>query len=160
EAPARVLALVGGALFLDRTPFYAEAGGQIGDTGVIESESGLAIIGDTTYALPGLVRHRIQALEGQIYPGQEGTAPPDPERRDASRRSHAGSHLLHWALRSVLADHVRQQGSMVAPDRLRFDFSHYEAVSPTQLAEIEDMVAGQVLTNAPVRAYETSKTHA
>ena len=159
-ASARVLALVGDAVFLDRTPFYAEAGGQQGDHGTIVTETGSLRIVDTNYALPGLVRHVVGDLEGSVYPGQVAEAAVDADRRDAMRRNHTGTHLLHWALRRVLGDHVRQQGSLVAPDRLRFDFSHYDSVTSEQLAEIEDLVAGEVLRNHPVRTYETTKTHA
>jgi alanyl-tRNA synthetase len=160
ESTARVLARVGDHLVLDRTPFYAEAGGQVGDTGVIETSTGRVRVLDTTYALPGLVRHRVEAINGEVQPGQEAMAHVDAERRDAVRRNHTGTHLLHWALRKVLGDHVRQQGSLVAPDRLRFDFSHYEPVTVGQLAEIEDLVQGEVLSNAPVRSFETSKEKA
>jgi len=110
--------------------------------------------------LPRLVRHVVGAREGGIYPGQVAEAVVDLGRRDALRRNHTGTHLLHWALRRVLGDHVRQQGSLVAPDRLRFDFSHYDSITGEQLAEIEDLVAGEVLANHPVRTYETSKSHA
>jgi alanyl-tRNA synthetase len=145
---------------LDRTPFYAEAGGQVGDTGTIETETGRLAVVDTTYALPGLIRHRVKRLDGEVVAGQAATATVDVERRDAIRRNHTGTHLLHWALRSVLGPHVRQQGSLVAPDRLRFDFSHYEPVTADQLAEIEDLVAGEVLANADVHNFETSKEEA
>ena len=84
----------------------------------------------------------------------------DVERRDAIRRNHTGTHLLHWALREVLGSHVKQQGSMVAPDRLRFDFSHYEAVTPEQVQAIEDLVNHDVLENTPVRHFETTKAEA
>jgi len=160
EAPARVLAVLGDSVVLDRTPFYAEAGGQVGDTGTIETATGRLAVLDTTYALPGLVRHKVVALEGEVVAGQEATARVDVERRDAIRRNHTGTHLLHWALRNVLGPHVRQQGSLVAPDRLRFDFSHYEAVTPEQLAEIEDLVTAEVLSNAEVHNFETSKEEA
>jgi alanyl-tRNA synthetase len=176
-ATARVLAVIGGpgeqatdgssddegglpGLFLDRTPFYAEAGGQVGDTGTIETDTGTARVLRTSYALPGLVRHEIEVIDGQVTAGQEARALVDVVRRDAIRRNHTGTHLLHWALRKVLGEHVRQQGSLVAPERLRFDFSHYEPVTDGQLAEIEDLVAGEVLANHPVRAYETTKAHA
>ena len=81
----------------------------------------------------------------------------DVERRDAIRRNHTGTHILHWALREVLGDHVKQQGSLVAPDRLRFDFSHYEPVTAEQIAAIEDLANREILANAPVRHYETTK---
>ncbi|MPY95112.1 MAG: alanine--tRNA ligase [Acidimicrobiia bacterium] len=165
KTDSRVLAVVGGPearleVFLDRSPFYAEAGGQIGDSGTIATPTGRARVLDTTYALPGLVRHEVEVTDGELLAGQEARAVVDVERRDAIRRNHTGTHLLHWALRGVLGDHVRQQGSLVAPERLRFDFSHYEPVSAAQLAEIEDLVAGQVMANHPVRAYETTKAHA
>ena len=126
-AKATVLAVVPGdgdevSIFLDRTPFYAESGGQVGDTGTIRTDTGTAIVDDTTYGLPGLHRHHARIVEGSIEPGQEGTAAIDVERRDAIRRNHTGTHVLHWALRKVLGEHVKQQGSLVDPDRLRFDF--------------------------------------
>jgi alanyl-tRNA synthetase len=152
--------VLGDEVVLDRTPFYAESGGQVGDTGTIETATGRLAVLDTTYALPGLIRHRVQTLEGEVHAGQEGTAGVDADRRDAIRRNHTGTHLLHWALRKVLGPHVRQQGSLVAPDRLRFDFSHYEPVTSAQLAEVEDLVAGQVFSNTEVHNFETSKEEA
>ena len=179
EVTARILARVGNHLILDRTPFYAEAGGQVGDTGWITTHSGTVRVTNTTFALPGLVRHTIESpdISGGsvsssgafsasgsgprgVQPGQECTATVDAVRRDAIRRNHTGTHLLHYALRKVLGGHVRQQGSSVSPERLRFDFSHYEPVTGDQMAEIEDIVASEVLTNAPVRAFETTKAHA
>ena len=161
EASARVLAVLGDAVVLDRTPFYAEAGGQVGDTGTIETETGRLAVVDTHLrpARPGPPPRRGGSTARSIA-GQEATATVDVERRDAIRRNHTGTHLLHWALRAVLGPHVRQQGSLVAPDRLRFDFSHYEPVTPTQLAEIEDLVAGEVLANARVHNFETTKEEA
>ena len=112
-------------IFLDVTPFYAEGGGQVGDTGLIETDTGRARVVDTTSALPGLTRHLAVVEAGEIWPGQMATASIDVARRDAIRRNHTGTHLLHWALREVLGDHVKQQGSLVAPEYLRFDFTHY-----------------------------------
>jgi alanyl-tRNA synthetase len=158
ESVGRVLAVLNGGteLFLDRTPFYAEAGGQVGDTGWIVTETGRARVVDTTWALPGLIRHHVEITEGTITPGQEATATVDAERREAIRRNHTGTHLLHWALREVLGSHVKQAGSLVAPDRLRFDFNHFEAPTPEQLAEVERLVNERILADEPVRAYETS----
>jgi len=147
-------------IFLDRTPFYAESGGQIGDTGTIRTDTGLAEVADTTYALPGLRRHIARVVQGDIEPGQDAVASIDVERRDAIRRNHTGTHLLHWALREVLGPHVKQAGSLVAPDRLRFDFSHYSPVSPEEIARIEDLANHEVLANPRVRAYETTKSEA
>ncbi|MGH9151629.1 MAG: alanine--tRNA ligase [Acidimicrobiales bacterium] len=165
QAGARVEAVLPGddgtvEIFLDRTPFYAESGGQVGDTGTIVTETGRARVLDTTAPLPGLHRHLARVVDGVIEPGAEAVATVDAERRDAIRRNHTGTHVLHWALREVLGPHVKQQGSLVAPDYLRFDFSHYEAVTPEQLAQIEDLANREILANDPVRHYETSKEHA
>jgi alanyl-tRNA synthetase len=166
----RVLAVLDGAptadhpatveIFLDRTPFYAEAGGQIGDTGTIETETGTAQVLDTTYALPNLRRHTAVITDGTILPGQTARAAIDAERRAAIRRNHTGTHLLHHALRQVLGDHVKQAGSWVGPDRLRFDFSHYEPVTDAQIEEIERLANRETLANEPVRAFETTKAEA
>ena len=160
ESKARVLARVDDRLFLDRTPFYAEGGGQVGDTGTITTDTGRAEVLDTTYALTGLIGHHVRVVEGEVSPGQEAIASIDVARREAIRRNHTGTHILHWALREVLGPHVKQAGSLVAPDRLRFDFSHFEPVSPEELARVEVLANEQVLSNAPVRAYETSKDEA
>ncbi len=165
ETKARVLAVVEPEgdeveIFLDRTPFYAESGGQVGDTGTITTDTGRLQVLDTTYALPGLHRHTARMVEGEVRPGQEAVATIDVGRRQAIRRNHTGTHLLHWALREVLGDHVKQQGSLVAPDYLRFDFSHHCATSPKELARVEDLANGEVLANDAVRHYETTKAQA
>ncbi len=147
-------------IFLDRTPFYAESGGQIGDTGTIVTESGAADVLDTTFALPNLRRHRARISDGTIMPGQTATAAIDADRRAAIRRNHTATHLLHHALRQVLGDHVKQAGSMVGPDRLRFDFSHYEAVTDDQITEIERLANSETLANSPTRTFETTKDEA
>jgi alanyl-tRNA synthetase len=147
-------------VFLDRTPFYAESGGQVGDTGEIVTATGRAEVLDTTFALPGLRRHTARLVEGTVRAGQEATASIDAARRDAIRRNHTGTHVLHWALREVLGDHVKQAGSLVAPDRLRFDFSHYAPLSVEDIERIETLANGEVLANDPVRAYETTKAEA
>ncbi len=166
---SRVLAVLDGPpdehgptveVFLDHTPFYAESGGQIGDTGTITTETGTLEVLDTTFALPNLRRHTARVVSGSVTPGQTATAAIDVERRDAIRRNHTGTHLLHYALRQVLGEHVKQAGSWVGPDRLRFDFSHYDAVSAEEIAEIERIANGETLTNAPVRAFETTKDEA
>ena len=147
---------------LDRTPFYAEAGGQVGDTGVMETGGGarLAVV-DTQWAVQGsLIAHRVRVESGEIAVDDEVKARVEATARRRTTRNHTGTHLLHWALREVLGDHVRQQGSHVAPDRLRFDFAHFEAVSPNALAEVEAAANEEVLSNAPVRMYETTKDHA
>jgi alanyl-tRNA synthetase len=127
---------------------------------VITSPTGRARIVETVYGAPGVVRHRFEVLEGDIEVGQTVTAVIDGERRDAIKRNHTATHLLHWALRETLGDHVKQQGSLVGPDRLRFDFSHYEALSDDEIVAIEDLVASDILANSPARHYETTKDKA
>ena len=166
EAEARVLGLIGDddgglvSIVLDRTPFYAESGGQVGDTGTIVSDTGRAEVVDTTFVVGSLHRHVARVTDGEIMVGQQVVAAIDVERRDAIRRNHTATHLLHWALRSVLGEHVKQQGSLVAPDRLRFDFSHYEALSADELVTVEDLANHDILANFPVRHYETTKDFA
>jgi len=110
-------------------------------------------------ALPGLTSHRA-TLTGEIFAGQDALAAIDGPRRDALRRNHTGTHLLHAALRTVLGDQVRQQGSLVAPDRLRFDFSHHGGVSPEELAAVSAMANAEVLTDDEVVVEETTKAEA
>jgi alanyl-tRNA synthetase len=147
-------------VFLDRTPFYAESGGQVGDTGTLTGEHFEGRVTDTVLALPGLHRHVVEVVHGSLAPGATVTAAIDADRRDAIRRNHTGTHLLHWALREVLGTHVKQQGSWVGPDRLRFDFSHFDAVTPDEIAAVEDLVNREVLANEPVHHFETSKDEA
>ena len=147
-------------VFLDRTPFYAEAGGQVGDTGSITTSTGRVRVLDATSVVEGLTRHLGYLLEGSIEAGQEAAAAIDRERREAIRRNHTGTHLLHWALRQVLGDHVRQQGSLVAPDRLRFDFSHFGPMSEEEIGRAEDLVNSEILRNEPVRVHETTRQEA
>jgi alanyl-tRNA synthetase len=147
---------------LDKTPFYAEAGGQVGDTGTISTLDGSAElrVDDTQYGLPGLVLHRAEVVRGELSEGDEVVAAIDSERRDRIRRNHTATHVLHWALREVLGSHAKQAGSLVAPDRLRFDFSHHEAVTREQLDRIEQLANEEVISDAPVRHYETTREHA
>jgi alanyl-tRNA synthetase len=166
EEPALVVAVLTGEvpgtveIVLDRTPFYAESGGQVGDTGVITTETGRARVLDTQYVLPGLIVHRATIEEGELFPLQDALAVIDARRRESTRRHHTGTHLLHSALRQVLGDHVRQQGSLVAPDRLHFDFSHPKALRPEELSEVAVAANADVLTDAPVEVIETSKSEA
>lgn len=158
---ATVLAVIGEAVFLDRSPFYAESGGQIGDTGRITSETGTLEVIATTYAIPGVLhRHQFQVIQGEVIPGQQVVATIDDERRSAIRRNHTATHLLHWALREVLGQQVKQQGSSVDADRLRFDFSHHGAVTAEELERIEQLANAQVLSNGAVRHFETTMDEA
>ena len=147
-------------IFLDRTPFYAESGGQVGDTGTIVTDAGRADVLDTTFALPGLRRHLARLVAGEIMPGASATASIDVAQRAAIRRNHTGTHVLHHALRTVLGEHVKQAGSLVSADRLRFDFSHYAAVTDDEIARIEAIANSETLANSPVRAFETTKDEA
>jgi alanyl-tRNA synthetase len=146
-------------IFLDRTPFYAESGGQVGDTGTIVTATGTALVYDTVSALPGLSAHRVR-ITGEVVAGQDALATIDATRRDALRRNHTGTHLLHAALRTVLGDQVRQQGSLVAPDRLRFDFSHHGPVATEELSAVAAMANADVLTDSEVTVVETTKAEA
>ncbi len=161
---AKIVAVVetdhGVEVFLDRTPFYAESGGQVGDTGTIDTATGRVEVTDTSYAIPGLVRHTGTLGSGTIVVGEIASAHIDVAKRDATRRNHTGTHLLHWGLRQVLGEHVKQAGSLVAPDRLRFDFSHYEPVSAEQVRQIEDLVNAAVLTGIETQNPEVTKTEA
>jgi alanyl-tRNA synthetase len=149
---------------LDRTPFYAESGGQVGDTGVLVNEQGAdgarVRVDDTQYGLPGLVLHRATVESGTLSEGDEVVARIDGERRDRIRRNHTATHVLHWALREVLGSQVKQAGSLVSPEYLRFDFSHHEALTREQLDRIEALANAEVIGDAPVRHYETTKDHA
>jgi alanyl-tRNA synthetase len=147
---------------LDRTPFYAESGGQIGDTGTITTAPGAVIdVVDTQYGLPGqITMHRGRVRVGVVGESDEAIAEIDGVRRDRIRRNHTATHVLHWALREVLGPHVQQAGSFVGPDRLRFDFSHHEPVTADELAQIERLANAQVISDAPVRHYETTKAEA
>ena len=148
-------------VILDRTPFYAESGGQVGDTGTITTAAGAILdVTDTQYVNVSYVGHKARVRTGVIARGDDVRAEIDGVRRDRIRRNHTATHILHWALREVLGSHVQQAGSLVAPDRLRFDFSHHEAVTPEQLTEIERLANAQIISDAPVRHYETTKAEA
>ena len=164
-AEARVLAIIvgdeqrnaleagqSGEIILDRTPFYAEAGGQIGDTGTFEGEASLSTVEDTYSPAAGYHVHKTTVERGALSVGATVHARVDAERRRRIRANHTGTHLLHAALREVLGPHVKQAGSLVAPDRLRFDFTHYAPLTEDEIAEIERLVNNEVLHN---RAVET-----
>jgi alanyl-tRNA synthetase len=135
-----------GAVVLASTPFYAESGGQIGDTGILVSDRTLFRVDDTQKSGDANV-HFGSMEQGQLKLGDTLEAVVDAERRQAIRLNHTATHLMHAALRQVLGDHVTQKGSLVAPDRLRFDFSHYEGVTSEQLQEIEDLVNAEIRKN-------------
>jgi alanyl-tRNA synthetase len=143
-----------GYALLARTPFYLEAGGQVSDTGRLlnEATGATAVVDGMVRVRPGLLRaHRIRVQSGSFAARDIVTAEVDTDARDATRRNHTATHLLHAALRQVLGEHVKQAGSLVAPDRLRFDFVHFRPVGRDELARIEQIVSREVVRNTPVR---------
>jgi alanyl-tRNA synthetase len=158
-----VLALVKGGALVDSanvgdevdvitasTPFYGAAGGQIGDTGVISTASAQVVVEDTQKPLPGLVVHRGKVQSGSLKVGESATLAVDEARRNRIRRNHSATHLLHLALRKVLGAHAQQKGSLVGPDRLRFDFTHTRPLTAQEISQIEDLVNERTLANYPV----------
>jgi alanyl-tRNA synthetase len=139
-----------GLIVLDQTPFYAEAGGQVGDTGFLTSETTKAKVHDTFSPVAGLILHKSKVEKGSIKVGDVVTATVDTEKRDATRRNHTATHLVHAALKEVVGTHVKQAGSVVAPNYLRFDFTHYQALSESEIKEIEDLVNREILKNDAV----------
>jgi alanyl-tRNA synthetase len=159
-----------GLIVLRDTPFYAEAGGQVGDTGFLSGQWSVSSdqqdatdhrppstehftkvrVLDTFAPLAGLVLHKSKVESGSIKVGDKVTAIVDVEKRDATRRNHTATHLVHAALREVLGTHVKQAGSVVAPNYLRFDFTHYQAMNEAEISEIEDLVNRYILENQPV----------
>ncbi|MHA7851033.1 alanine--tRNA ligase [Roseovarius sp.] len=136
-------------IVLNQTPFYAESGGQVGDIGVLRTEGGAARITDTR-KVAGVFLHVAEVTEGRIAAGEAAQLEVDHARRAAIRANHSATHLLHEALREALGDHVAQRGSLNAPDRLRFDFSHAKALSAEELERVEADVNGFIRQNAPV----------
>ncbi len=141
---------------LDRTPLYAEGGGQVGDRGWIRARSGEAEVLDTQKLVSDLIGHRVRVVSGELAVGDDVEAVVDHEFRRGTERAHTATHILHWILRDRLGDHARQAGSLVEPGRLRFDFSHFEAVTPDQLGDISQELQARVSVDDGVRAYETS----
>lgn len=143
-----------GEVILDSTPFYAESGGQIGDTGVLESELALLKVLDTYSPVSGLSVHRVKLDRGSLKVGDKVAALVDSERRRRIMLNHTATHLLHAALREVLGLHVKQAGSLVAPERLRFDFTHYAALTDAEIIELERLVNEQIQHNSRVSKEE------
>ncbi len=152
EPVAELPAGAEGELVLDKTPFYAETGGQVGDQGALYSLSGekLAEVQTAFPPVPGLTVHRVRAL-APIRSGDELRAQVEPALRHSTMRNHTATHLLHAALRQVLGSHVKQAGSVVEPPRLRFDFTHYAAMDKAELDEVERLVNEQIMRNTGVR---------
>ena len=166
-SPARILALVAGGkrlsevgqgqtveIILDRTPAYAESGGQMGDTGSIMGREGQGTIEDTHYRGGQLIVHRVRVTQGQLRENEEVAVSVESRRRQGLKLHHTGTHLLHAALRKILGTHVTQAGSLVAPDHLRFDFSHGAHMSDTEVEKVENLVNEHVQANIVVTPAE------
>jgi alanyl-tRNA synthetase len=163
ESDARIVALVrdgqsvdalaegeSGDVILDRTPFYAESGGQVGDTGILDTVDGAAEVTDTQAPLKKLVLHKVRVTAGALRMGDKVAARVEEDRRVRILNHHTATHLLQAALQNVLGDHVHQAGSLVAPDRLRFDFTHFEGIDHARLRDIERLVNQYIRTDTPV----------
>src|SRR3989454_5914422 len=166
-SPARILALVAEGkrlneagqgqtveIILDRTPAYAESGGQMGDTGTIVAREGQGTIEDTYYRGGHLIVHRVRVTQGRLRENEEVAVSVESRRRQGLKLHHTGTHLLHAALRRILGTHVAQAGSLVAPDHLRFDFSHGAAVKDSEVEKVEDLVNENVQANIVVTPAE------
>jgi len=139
-----------GLIILGETPFYAESGGQVGDTGLLFNSDAQIKVMDTFAPVPGVILHKSRIEKGKVSVGDNVTAMVDEQRRDATRRNHTATHLVHAALKEVLGSHVKQAGSVVAPNYLRFDFTHYQPMSAAEIKEVEDLVNRYILENHPV----------
>lgn len=143
-----------GIILLDKTPFYAEMGGQVGDTGTIIGQGLHVVVTDSTAPYKGLIGHKGKVDKGIIKIGDSVAAAIDIGRRLKIANNHTATHLLHWALHKVLGEHIQQAGSVVDAERLRFDFSHHKALSSQEIRQIEDLVNARIRENLPVRSYE------
>jgi len=149
-----------GVVILDQTAFYAESGGQVGDCGTIKVDNAVFEVCDTQKQGTDLFLHKGVVVQGEIKQQDECELFVDVEKRTATELNHSATHLLHAALREVLGDHVSQKGSLVNPERLRFDFSHFEPMTATEIATVEQLVNGQIRLNNPVSADIMSKDDA
>jgi alanyl-tRNA synthetase len=147
-------------VFFAGTPFYAESGGQVGDTGSAATETGRMRISDTQLPVPGLHGHRGEVESGNLMVGQRARLSVDAGRREGIRKSHTGTHILHSALREVVGPHVQQAGSLVESGRLRFDFSHFAGLDGEQILAVEHLANERVIENSAVRAYQVSRAEA
>jgi alanyl-tRNA synthetase len=145
-----------GEVILEETPFYAEAGGQVGDTGSLKNARFSALVEGVSFATPEVIVHAVKVLAGEVREGERVDAAPDLLRRQAISSNHTATHLLHAALRQVLGDHVKQSGSLVSPSRLRFDFTHFAALTREEVLRVEEIVNGQIRADVPLRTRVTS----
>jgi alanyl-tRNA synthetase len=169
ESDGRVLALIGPGgrgpvagegeevrFVLDRTPFYAESGGQVGDHGVVRTPGGTIEVTDARFGPGDIIVHSGVVGSGEIREGDEAHGVVDVARREATARAHTATHIVHWTLRHMLGDHARQAGSLVAPGRLRFDFSHHSAVPRDVLEEAEELANRRLAEDGQITIYETT----
>jgi alanyl-tRNA synthetase len=145
----------GNCVILDRTPFYAECGGQIGDTGILQGENWTLNVTSVMRSRDGEILHQVDGEIPQNFLGIRARASVDVRTRLASARNHTATHILHWALRSVLGPHVKQAGSRIDPKRLRFDFNHFEAISPDKLDAVEKLVQDKIFECENVAIFKT-----
>lgn len=143
-------------LILSETPFYSEAGGQVGDTGIIQSSSGKFRVDNTFSPLEGIIVHRGKIISGSFTTGDKVEALVDRDRRKAIERHHSATHLLQQALREIVGEHISQAGSFVGPDYFRFDFSHYQSLTPDELKEVEVRVNRLTIANDQVKTFRLS----
>ena len=143
-------------LVLDQTPFYAESGGQVGDRGVVESDTAKVEIEDVSKVFGSHIIHKGKVVSGEISINDEVEAKVDKNARMATARNHSTTHLLHKALKAVLGPHVEQAGSLVTPTRLRFDFSHFAPLTSEEIERIEEIVNEKIMEGLPVETIETT----
>ncbi len=145
-----------GQVFLNTTPFYAEAGGQVGDTGELRHARFIGRVEGAFFPIPEIIAHDVQVVSGVLRPGEEVEAVVDSARRRAISSNHTATHLLHSSLRRVLGEHVRQAGSLVLPERLRFDFTHFSPLSRQEIEAVENLVNQKIRDNLPVKTRITT----
>jgi alanyl-tRNA synthetase len=145
-----------GEVFLSVTPFYAEAGGQVGDTGIIKNAGFSAKVKSAYYPIPDIISHRIKIISGILKTGDRVKAEVDIKRRKAISKNHTATHLLHACLRNIIGSHLKQSGSLVSPEKLRFDFTHYSPLSPSEIKSVESLVNEKIQACIPVRTKVTS----
>jgi alanyl-tRNA synthetase len=143
-----------GLIVLSKTPFYAEKGGQVGDTGMITTSKAQLKVFDCQSPYPGVAVHHVECNSGSLKAGEKVHVIVEASRRQKIQNNHTATHLLHWALVQVLGGHLRQAGSLVNADRIRFDFSHHKPLSKEEIQQVEDLVNERIRANTPVGAYE------
>ncbi len=145
-----------GEVILDKTPFYAEAGGQIGDSGFLKNPHFSALVETAYFPIPQVISHKIKVISGRLMKGEKVEASVDVPRRKALRKNHTATHLLHASLRHILGDHVKQAGSLVSPSRLRFDFTHFSPLTELEIKQVESLINEKIRENLEVKTKITT----